>query len=463
MIAKLNILYDKFLPLLADYSDTYAGYQAYEDVQPDQARKDRLFELAEKIAGYQNAVVASMAANVIYNDFQPLTTAVSDLATEFSDHPVGRFSEVLMIIKIIDVIEKEVSGSGHPLDLTVELDDQIFCLEEIVRPMQRSNFLSEDPAAIENSIVLFNLSDLNELQNFIESALFGMDLLFHLLEKLGHATAPLIEGQFVLIRRAQQGQAEAVFSCAALHLVKAGKLVHEPVNYTGIPSVSASRKILSDQKFQQFSDSLMILSEYNSQQDILDKYLRIYHLIEHFMFRKPIVELERRRNNLPFSIRDFRSLYKSVEQSEPDAIKALLKEVMKREIEPNVTFTDKMFVDWQALSGHIIDINQLNRLFELMLINGKNPFSYAAITAMTLPDIFHKLVYAFRNSVVHNKATEFHLNHETMTIHHETGNVAQLVIENFLLPSLEQISFYLIIENNDLVWYHNPHLTLFTV
>lgn len=463
MKTKLSILYDNFLPLLEVYTDSYAGYQAYEDSFPDQIKKNQLFELAEKIAGFHTAVNSSMIGNTIPDNLQPLSTALSEMAAEFPNHPGGRFSEMLMMIKIIDVIEREVASSGNPLDLVLELDEQIFCIEEITRPMQRTNFLYEDLVAIENSIVLFSLSDLSKLQNFINNSLFGMDLLFHLLEKLGSAAFPLTDGQYILIRALQQGHPEAVFSCAALHLVKSGKIVHEPVNYSGLPSVNAARRILSDQKFQQFSDSLMILSEYNSQQDILDKYLRIYHLIEHFMFRKPIVELERRRNNLPFSIRDFRTLYKSVEQSEPDAIKALLKAVLILPIEPGITFSNKIFADWQDLAAHIPNIGHLNRLCELMLINGKSPFIYADVTEGGLVDIFPKLVYAFRNSVVHNKATEFHLNHETMTSHHETGNVAQLVLEKFLLPCLEQISFYLIIENNNLVWYHNPHLTLFTV
>jgi len=462
MKATLNILYDNLLSLLETYTDTYAGYQAYEDGFADQQKKDRLFELAEKVAVLRNEVSISMAANLMFNNVQPLSTALSDLSLEFPDHPAGRFNEILMIIKIFDVLEQGAASSGNPIDLALELDENIFCLEQISRPMQRSNFLFEDPAAIDNSVVLFSLFDLIELQNFIDGASFSVNLLLHLLEKIGQPAQPLSAEQYVLIRAVQLGQSEAIFSCAALHLVKAGKLVHQPVDYTGLPVVNASRRILSNLKFQQFSDSLMILSEYNSQHDILDKYLRIYHLIEHFMFRKPIVQLERRRNNLPFSIRDFRTLYKNIEQSEADAIKALLKAVFILEIEPNMLFSRKIFADWQALGGHIANIDQLNRLLELMMINGKSPFVYADVNEAMLADIFPKLVYAFRNSIVHNKATEFHLNHETMTVHHETGNVAQTVIERFLLPCLEEISFYLIIEDNDLVWYHNPHLTLFT-
>lgn len=462
MKARLNIVYDNLLLLLQEYTINHVDYPIYEASLPNQMRKDKLFELSEKVANYLIDINSSMGAVSIHNNFQPLTTVLSEMKMEFNDYPANRFNEVLVIIKIINIIEQEITGSGSAFDLTIQIDETIFCLEQITRPIRRTNFLYEDPSEIENSIILLHLSDLTGLEDFIDQSVISLDLLFHLLIKLGQPGQGLSTEQYVLIRAIQQGRNEAVFSCAALHLVKAGKLVHQPVNYTDLPTVSPSRRILSNKQFQQFSDSLIILSEYNSQQDILDKYLRLYHLIEHFMFRKPIVELERRQNNLPFSIRDFRNLYKSVEQSEAEVLKGLLKTVMSYSIELGITFKDKIFTDWQTLnSTHIPDVNNINRLFDLMLGNGKTPFSYITVNAANLPDVFYKLVYAFRNSIVHNKATEFHLNHETMTNHHETGNAAQIVIEKFLLPCLEQISFYLIIEDNDLVWYHNPHLTLF--
>ncbi|WP_187261742.1 hypothetical protein [Pontibacter beigongshangensis] len=461
MVSRLNIIYTNLLQRLADYTIAYAGFQSYYDSFSTQAKMNRLFELAEIVANNQAAVIQSRDDNVIHNDFQPLSIALTELATEFPDYPAGRITETLLMIKIINVIEQEVSGSGNPFNLSVQVDENLFCLEPITRMMKPSNFLFEDGTSTENSLVLINLSDLQELQDFLDNNPFSVELRLHLLIQLGRPAFPLIAGQYALIRFAQKGHSDAIYSCAALHLVKAGYLIHQPVSYSGVPTVSAARRILSDKEFQQFSDSLMILSEYNSQQDILDKYLRIYHLIEHFMFRKPIVELERRRNNRPFSIRDFRNLYRSVEQSEAEALKALLKTVMILEIEPGISFINKMFVEWQALHPVLIaDVSHINRLFDLLQIN-KNAFSYTAVTADKLTEIFQKLVYAFRNSIVHNKATEFHLNHETMTSHHETGNAAQVVIEKFLLPWLEQISFYLIIEDNDLVWYHNPHLILF--
>ncbi|WP_461074984.1 hypothetical protein [Spirosoma flavus] len=451
--------------MLADCTDANPDFQNYYDNLPNQLRKDRLFELIENVSNNISNINVSRTAVTIHNNFQPLTTTISDLADEFPHYPGSRLNELLLMIKIIDAIESEVTGSGNPFDLTVAVDPAIFCIEHITRTMKPSNFLFDDSAEIENSIILFNLSDLPALQNFIDQSSVSLDLMFHFLSKLGNAGASVAVGQNVLIRAAQHGHSDAIFSCITLHLVKSGQLVHNPSLYSNIPNVSSFRRIKSEKSYQQFTDSLIILSEYNAQEDILDKYLRIYHLVEHFMFRMPIVSLERNRNNLPFSIRHFRTLYRHVEKNELDAIKDLIKTVMALELEPGVTFTARMFTDWQNIHpGQIADVNHINRLFELLQISGQNnPVLYQnVVNADRMPDIFAKLVYAFRNSIVHNKATEFHLNHETLTNEPEIGNSPQKIIEYFLLPWLEQISYYLIIEDNDLVWYHNPHLTLFT-
>ncbi|RYX96920.1 hypothetical protein EON78_05535, partial [bacterium] len=113
-------MYENLLPLIEAFTDNYPGYQAYEDTFVDKAKKDRLFELAEKIAGFYSGLNISRGSYSIYDNFQLLSNAISDMFLEYSDHPAARFSEVLMMIKIIDVIEQEVSSSGNPMDLTLE-------------------------------------------------------------------------------------------------------------------------------------------------------------------------------------------------------------------------------------------------------------------------------------------------------------------------------------------------------
>jgi len=63
---------------------------------------------------------------------------------------------------------------------------------------------------------------------------------------------------------------------------------------------------------------------------------------------------------------------------------------------------------------------------------------------------------------VHNRETEFHLTHGTLQTHSLIGSAAKDVLEKFVIPTLEEISFYLVIEKNPLVWYKASKLTLWT-
>jgi len=54
------------------------------------------------------------------------------------------------------------------------------------------------------------------------------------------------------------------------------------------------------------------------------------------------------------------------------------------------------------------------------------------------------------------------LTHGTLQTHSLIGSAAKDVLEKFVIPTLEEISFYLVIEKNPLVWYKASKLTLWT-
>ena len=85
---------------------------------------------------------------------------------------------------------------------------------------------------------------------------------------------------------------------------------------------------------------------------------------------------------------------------------------------------------------------------------------HAYVTTDSLPKFMGKVIYAFRNSMVHNRETEFHLTHFTLTNHPLIGDTARTILENFLLPTIEELVFNLIIAENTLVWYDKSKLYL---
>ncbi len=208
--------------------------------------------------------------------------------------------------------------------------------------------------------------------------------------------------------------------------------------------------------YQQFNDVLYIAGEYNSHDEILSKYLSIYHIIENFMFRYPIVKLSNDTiSNEMIGVREFKSLYKSTDINEADALKKLLKvcfdiningsgikienviESYYKELDSLPRFSDK-------------DCNALFKSLSIQKTYNKNE-GVAGVKSL-----FPTLLYKVRCSIVHNKETEYHI------INSKINETMQIVLDDFLMKSMEFIIFSLISKVNDIVWYKNQHLELYS-
>jgi hypothetical protein len=231
-----------------------------------------------------------------------------------------------------------------------------------------------------------------------------------------------------------------------------GKPVHSARRYVIAPSILDPDEIRSGAPYQQWSEVLNVLSEYNSREEILLKYLTIYHVIENFMFKRPIVELERQKNGEMFSIRDFRRLYEGVEMAEADALRKLFNAVFQMQALPGTTFMQHVAARWGSLVPTVsqADINAALGTIGLTI-------TFADLQGPNVAPCFSKLVYAIRNAIVHNKETEFHLTYASMDM---SPSLCAL-LEEFLLPSLEEICFALIGKPNTAFWYQNREIQLY--
>ncbi|QPH37861.1 hypothetical protein [Pedobacter endophyticus] len=109
-----------------------------------------------------------------------------------------------------------------------------------------------------------------------------------------------------------------------------------------------------------------------------------------------------------------------------------------------------------AVRGAMTDA-VLDDMFSLLRINKKDVRSYvlAAINVNSIVGFYTTVVYMFRNSMVHNRETEFHLMHETLS-----PEIKQF-IESFLIPTMEELVILLTIERNDIVWYSNAKINVY--
>jgi len=234
-------------------------------------------------------------------------------------------------------------------------------------------------------------------------------------------------------------------------LLTNGYTFHRPIETNENQFINSAIKSILDctKNFNQYQESAYILSEYNHTNDILLKYLLLYHIIENFMYRRPIAEMA----NTKFTIRDFKRLYKSIDKDEIGTLLVFFKKISDEQLFVDITI--ESYVD-----------SKLNDLRDLGLLDIKDFVSVLAFDFSNLkysagnnnPDKdFRKFIYQIRNSIVHNKETEFHLTHNSFQ---EFPELKKL-FESFLLPTLENIIYYLIFKNGSIVDYPKNHLLLY--
>lgn len=231
-------------------------------------------------------------------------------------------------------------------------------------------------------------------------------------------------------------------------LLTNGYTFHQPIETSKNQFIEPNIKsILNCEKnLDQYQESAYILSEYNHTKDILLKYLLLYHIIENFMYRRPIAEMAATK----FTIRKFKILYENVKESEQKTLKKLMDKIKDLYILPN-TSIETYFQNNLETFKNILENSQtttLNTLLQKIGIQHINGLSY---------DNASQLIYLFRNSIIHNKETEFHITHTTLNENQELVDF----FSNFLLPTLENIIYFLIFQPDSLIDYPQNHILLY--
>jgi len=176
------------------------------------------------------------------------------------------------------------------------------------------------------------------------------------------------------------------------------------------------------------------------------------------MYKFPLATLEKKYAGNVFSIRDFQRMHDVVSNNEITALKKLFTAICNENYSATHKFSEFIFNNWTSVHPTIIaDKDKIDALLSYLRVEN----TFDSIDETQIPSFISKLVYAFRNSLVHNRETEFHLTHDSLLNHPQIENTAQLVLEKFIIPTIEEIVYYLIIERNDLVWFTNPSIKLF--
>jgi len=439
---KYEILYDWVLTEIPRWADSaIAEHFASQLAEP---ALGTFVNIAEQLRSLGLEIATANAARMHFRRWGELRQLIDRLQSQFPHFPDGNFVKSVLF----SVFAEKLDDAFALLD-EEDVDETAFVIRELSSPLPVAWFARENAKDPLNSIAVFSCNEPAALETAVASANISPSLVFHLLAALrGVETLP---AQMALVRNVAEGiDPPAVEAYLRIAMLATGKPVHSPRTYTAVPNVLDQDSIVVGPPFQQWADVISVLSEYNSRDEVLVKYLTIYHVIENFMFKRPIVELERQHNGRMFSIRDFRRLYEQVEMGEGEALRRLFEDIFRLEATAGVSFKQHICSRWARLLMSFRE-GDLDAALTTLGVG----FTFAQFRANATPPNFAKLVYSFRNAIVHNKETEFHLTYASLNLG------LSCLLEAFLIPSLEEISFAVIGKTNPKLWYQNRELHLY--
>ncbi|OBY24384.1 hypothetical protein A9D60_24395 [Leisingera sp. JC1] len=257
-----------------------------------------------------------------------------------------------------------------------------------------------------------------------------------LLQNLGS-----VEGGVAVISSEQD--TERAVSYLKYHLVMSGHRLTLPV-----PLVLGNRlsdvqdSLVVEKDYTQFVEPFGMLGEVNSRESVLEGFLSTYHVLENYMIRSEVSSALSNTTGRSFQrVRDFKRLGQQTDASEVSHLTKLFKQCWDKTIGAttlsayleNTFNTTKADPRWNE--------NDFDKfLVELGVLNGSGnqvTFANGFNNAESVRNNFAKLVYSIRCSIVHNKATEFHLSNEELS----REAIRVLVIVELCLPVMQRIAF----------------------
>lgn len=402
--------------------------------------RDRFDALCDSLSDHKIDLETCHHALTVSARLRDLKVVFDEFQLEFSGYPEFDFSKITyslaMAIKLCEsvglVADEDVNSDFGFSPCSLNFSCRAFASS--VTPTN-------------SNIIWFNPCDIASLQSLVS---YDTDV------ELWYCLAAFLEdidftqpSEILVSNSASLSEKSNVVSLLKIYMLADGKKIARTIEYIRSPRNSSINDFDPERNYAQFSDVVQIMGEYVDRKDVLSKYLSIYHVVENFMFKSPIVKLERARGGVMFSIRDFRALYNEVEKKEVEAIIDLMKGAFLLPFSAS-TIGHEIYRAWtDFLTVHAANEQDIDAFLAKL---GMRKSSVSDLNSFR--NFFAKTLYRIRCSVVHNKETEFHISSETYC------EGCRLVMEEFYLPSLEELIFLLICKDNSVVWYHSDSIAL---
>ncbi|CEP48176.1 hypothetical protein [Paraclostridium sordellii] len=461
-MTNIDVYYNTLLDMLEHF--TYIINEHIDSGGIEEDKVDALTEIELKIRGEiirLNELRTNISKYENLNNLVPIIIDISNmlhlgyLYNNFNrlKYIIDRINEILQNLSSEDIDNIESEYNEEDLKLNIINSNEYKISNLYFYPTDENVLLA----------LSFNESDENrvEFEDTIDQ-ITSLKILISILDKLNFKNE--LNNSSYIITNINYESEDFIYSYIDMIKVYRGNVIHERKNSQYQINIRNENKFESVEQYKQFSDTIYILSEFNEEINILNKYLKVYQVIENFMFRIPLCELINETSEM-FTIRDFNRLYSKIENSEKDALKKFFrKSLLEKDINDIVLISlVKNYIDEFKLN-HASDLirikqNLINKGFlaskDIENIKNLDQIESNKNMQNNLIGTISNLVYSLRNSIVHNKATEFHLTNNNLDIY------TQAIIDELLIPILIEIVFFLITNKCKSVTYESRRLELY--
>jgi len=427
----------------------------------DESRITLLYDLEEQIKAILVHLNDFKQVGILYPDFEELFNLINENKALLAEQSYSSIPTLLFSLKLVRMLEG--SFEEIPSDNLIPfLEFSKF--DDIPHYIDSDFYLHVGDNNYDNTILFINTED--GIDQLIENEFIFPDSIVILLLHYLYTHSFEEKQKLLIVKSTEPGLTiNRAIAVLKLHLVCSGKSYHKVITSERDNLSSFKNKIIFNKNYNQFDDSFMILSEYNSRKELLNKYLSIYHLVENFMCRYPLVKLQNQNDGNMFSIRNFRGMYDDLDGKEINMIRNFFKVIFSPSYRENHFLSLSHDKFRKLVSDSLMTEPDVDKaLKKLGMVSKGTALTYNTINLYSdkqakaeLPQKLADMVYGIRNSIVHNKETEFHLSHEYME------PCIYNFINSYVLNILEEVLLSLLTEENNVIWYTHSQIKLFEV
>lgn len=220
-------------------------------------------------------------------------------------------------------------------------------------------------------------------------------------------------------------------------LVLNNKLLVAPVMISSSSSLTdISSSVACEAGLLQFLEPFSMLGEVNSRKHVMDAFLSTYHVLENYMIRKVVAEIFNTNGSQLARIRDFKRIGTAIDKSEKKFLVDLFERCAPQQI-AGVVFSD--YCQQIANSFHLSHLrgdtpacDEFDRWCGRLDVKVRSGRLEGSIETAVFP----QLIYAIRNSLVHNKETELHISNRELA-----NEMCHGLLVELCLPVMRRLAF----------------------